>query len=73
MIIDLQCCNYCHLSSDFFIQLSIIHDNSSSQVGDKRRLWFLANGRTHPSFMIVFVNLLLEDNRTRDENAQSRA
>ena len=37
-IIDLQCCNYLSLTKLFFIQLSIIHDNISSQVTDKRRL-----------------------------------
>jgi hypothetical protein len=36
-LVILWCCNYCHLPSDFFIQLSIIHDNLSSQVVDKRR------------------------------------
>ena len=36
-IMDLQCCDYYHLPSDIFIQISIIHDNISSQVVDKRR------------------------------------
>jgi hypothetical protein len=37
---DLLCCNYCHLASDFFIQISIIHENISSQVVDKRGYGF---------------------------------
>ena len=39
-IIELRCCNYCHLQSDSFIQNSITHDNISSQVADKRRVGF---------------------------------
>jgi hypothetical protein len=38
--IELHHGNYCHLPSDFFFQISIIHDNSSSQVGDKRKVGF---------------------------------
>ena len=26
-VIELRCCNYSHLPSDFVIQISIIHDN----------------------------------------------
>ena len=36
-IIDIQCCNYCHSRSVFPIQISIIHDNISSQVVDKQK------------------------------------
>ena len=37
---DLQCCNYYPLPHEFLIQFSIIHDNISSQVADKRRYGF---------------------------------
>ena len=39
-IVELQCCNDCHLPSHLFIQISIIRDNISSQVVDKRRYGF---------------------------------
>jgi hypothetical protein len=39
-LLDLQRCKNCHLPSDFFTQISIIHDNISSQVVDKRRQSF---------------------------------
>ena len=35
-MIDLHCCNYYHLRSEFSSQMLIIHDNISSQVDDKR-------------------------------------
>ena len=39
-IIDLYCCKYYHLPSNFFIQISIIHDSISSRVADKKRSGF---------------------------------
>ena len=39
-IIELQCWNYCHLPSDISIQISIIHDNVSSQTAHVEKVWF---------------------------------
>ena len=39
-MIDLHSCNYLSLTERFFIQISIIYDNISSQVIDKRKQGF---------------------------------
>jgi hypothetical protein len=41
-----------------FIQFSIIHNNISSQVADKEGI-VLANERTHPAPMTIFVHLII--------------
>ena len=57
-ITDLQCCNYCHLPSDYSSKfqsyMTIFHHKLLTRVGG-----VLANGCTHPSFMTKFVLLFI--------------
>jgi hypothetical protein len=48
------------LTKCFFIQISIIQDNISSQVDDKRRSsCVLTNEWTHPPYIAIFVKLFI--------------
>jgi hypothetical protein len=52
-------CNYCHLQSDFSSKfqpsMTIFHHNLLKSEG-----MVLANGRTHPSYMTIFVNFFIK-------------
>ena len=57
-LIDLQCCNYCHLpsyfASKFLSSMIVFHHKLSTREGK-----VLANGWTHPSSMNVSVQLFI--------------
>ena len=59
-VIDLQCCNYCRIPSDFSSKfqssMTILHHKMLTREGR-----VLANGWTHPSSMIVFVHLFIKN------------
>ena len=58
-IINLQCCNYCHLSSDFSSKfqsyMTIFHHKLLTRGGR-----VLANGWTHPSYIKIFARLFIK-------------
>ena len=64
-IIDLQCCNDCHMPSDFSSKFSITYDNISPQVADKRRQGFGQWVNSYPSSMTIHVHLFIRSHPIR--------
>ena len=57
-VIDLQCCNYCHLPNDFSSKfqasMTIFHHELLTREGRVS-----TDGLTHPSSMTIFIKLFI--------------